>query len=233
VAAPQVTTLSGREAEIHISKDDLSGKSFGAFATQPPGVAFKVLPEIDDLKPGHIRYTIKVMVADTTGRQLNDHTQAASSTAQELVATCSAEENVPVLFELGSVGKERKRTAVFIFRSLPPQETAIPPAQTAQLLSFGLVIERLIEPANPEWRALNLALSNFVTPAPGRKLDFSQVHLMAKTIPPKHLSDFRNPGLLGKMNFRLGLNSWKLPWRLNCCRTRRTRNGCVANTMWR
>jgi len=111
----------------------------------------------------------------------------------------------------------------------PPQETAIPPAQTAQLLSFGLVIE----PANPEWRALYLALSNFVTPGPGRKLDFSQVHLMAKTIPPKHLSDFRNPGLLGKMNFRLGLNSWKLPWRLNCCRTRRTRNGCVANTIWR
>lgn len=120
MAAPQVTTLSGREAEIHISKDDLSGKSFGAFATQPSGVAFKVLPEIDDLKPGHIRYSIKVMVADTTGRQSNDHTQAASSTAQELVATGSAEENVPVLFELGSVGKERKRTAVFIFRSLPP-----------------------------------------------------------------------------------------------------------------
>ena len=38
--------------------------------------------------------------------------------------------------------------------------------------SFGPVIERVIKPANPARRALNLVSGSFVTPGPGRQLDF-------------------------------------------------------------
>jgi hypothetical protein len=40
--------------------------------------------------------------------------------------------------------------------------------------AFGPVMERVIEPANPDRRALNLAFGNFISPGPGRKLDFTE-----------------------------------------------------------
>ena len=48
------------------------------------------------------------------------------------------------------------------------------PAAAAKGLSFGPVTERVIEPANPDRRALNLAFGNFIAPGPGRKLDFTE-----------------------------------------------------------
>jgi serine/threonine protein kinase len=44
----------------------------------------------------------------------------------------------------------------------------------AQNVSFGPVMERVIEPGNPSRRALNLAFGNFIEPGPGRALDFSE-----------------------------------------------------------
>ncbi|HXI68763.1 MAG TPA: DUF4019 domain-containing protein [Verrucomicrobiae bacterium] len=52
--------------------------------------------------------------------------------------------------------------------------TQIAPVAVVPNLSFGPVMERVIEPGNPSHRALNLAFGNFVEPGPGRALDFSE-----------------------------------------------------------
>ncbi|MEI6077463.1 MAG: hypothetical protein WCS94_17915, partial [Verrucomicrobiota bacterium] len=69
---------------------------------------------------------------------------------------------VNIHFRLTRTGKEDH----------PAQKAAVEPA--AQKLSFGPVMERVIEPTNSDRRALNLAFGNFISPGPGRKLDFSE-----------------------------------------------------------
>jgi hypothetical protein len=56
-----------------------------------------------------------------------------------------------------------------------PAEVKVQPVATAtpQNLSYGPVVERVIDTGNPSRRALNLAFGNFVEPGPGRPLDFS------------------------------------------------------------
>ena len=87
----------------------------------------------------------------------------AETWAQKVVDSGQADETARKMLEAAKA----KKLADGLRRMLEP-----PPG--VPQLSFGPVMERVIEPGNAFHRALNLAFGNFVEPGPGRPLDFSE-----------------------------------------------------------
>jgi serine/threonine protein kinase len=79
------------------------------------------------------------------------------------------------------------------------------PAPGAAKLSFGPVMERVIESANPDRRALNLAFGNFVSPGPGRKLDFAEAgtNTLRAAGADLYVQENGFPGVLTTLDMRL------------------------------
>ena len=81
-----------------------------------------------------------------------------------------------------------------------------PAAAGERALTFGPVVERVIEPANPDRRALNLAFGNYISPAPGRPLDFSPAgtnSLRAAGVDLYAQDGAAAPGVLTTLDMRL------------------------------
>ncbi|TAK97595.1 MAG: DUF4019 domain-containing protein, partial [Verrucomicrobia bacterium] len=79
----------------------------------------------------------------------------------------------------------------------------------AHSVSFGPVVERVIEPANSDRRALNLAFGNFISPGLGRKLDFTEAGTNTLRAAGADLFAQENgfPGVLTTLDLRLCVSS--------------------------
>jgi hypothetical protein len=97
------------------------------------------------------------------------------------------------------------RTGVFVRSDYVDGPEVEVPAPGAAKLTFGPVVERVIEPANPDRRAFNLAFGNFIAPGPGRKLDFTEAgtNTLRAAGADLYVQENGFPGVLTTLDMRL------------------------------
>jgi hypothetical protein len=104
----------------------------------------------------------------------------------------------------GSANFQRIWGGQIVFSNVPLKRLDLP--VTAPNLSFGPMVERIIEPDNPARRALNFAPGKFIEPGPGRALDFSETgtnSLRAAGVDLYAGDNELTPGMLSTLDLRV------------------------------
>jgi hypothetical protein len=138
IAAPRVTVLSGREAQIMVTQN--SAKLPGSrFDTDPVGITLSVLPTVND--DHSIDYSIKASLSNLVSLQATSGSVVQNTDVSELVTSGHANNGQMIVFPLG----ESTRPVVNLDSVPGGNATAATPG-TAHFFRYAIIQFNLITP---------------------------------------------------------------------------------------